>query len=285
MTLPNGFLFNQSNLQDYVECQRRFQLRYLFHLAWPAVEVDPIHEYELITAQGLQFHKIIRQHLAGIPETQIERSLGDDEVMRRYWRNYLQSYDDGILGRIIKTAERHFEELAVSVPLGAYRLGAKFDSLVIRPDGNLVILDWKTSKIRQKREWLADRLQTHVYPFVLTHGIAGIANAGQVDPARIEMIYWFTNHPEQPESFSYSQQAYDADQQYFEGLVTEINSKTELVFPLTPDIRRCTFCNYRSLCDRGVKPGDLERLELWQASSPASESISIDSEQIGEIEF
>ncbi|OGO29296.1 MAG: hypothetical protein A2136_05140 [Chloroflexi bacterium RBG_16_54_11] len=128
-------------------------------------------------------------------------------------------------------------------------------------------------------------MQTHVYPFVLTHGIAGIANAGQVDPARIEMIYWFTNHPEQPESFSYSQQAYDADQQYFEGLVTEINSKTEPVFPLTPDIRRCTFCNYRSLCDRGVKSGDLERLELWQESSPASESVSIDYEQIGEIEF
>ncbi len=285
MTLPNGFLFTQSNLQDYVECQRRFQLHYLFHLAWPAVEAEPYREYDLLTFQGLRFHKIIRQHLAGIPERQLDRSLGDDEVSRRYWRNYVQSYNEGILGRIINTAQWHFEELAVSVPLGAYRLGVKFDCLVMRPDGKLVILDWKTTKNRPKRDWLADRLQTHVYPFVLTHGLAGIAKAAQVDPARIEMIYWFTHHPEQPESFSYSQQAFDADQQYFENLVSEINANTEPIFPLTPDIRRCTFCNFRSLCDRGVKPGDLERLETWLETSPPSEVASMDYVQIGEKEF
>jgi hypothetical protein len=64
MSLPTGFLFNQGNLQDFLECQRRFQLRHLMHLAWPAIEVEPFQEYERLCNHGLKFHKIVRQHLA-----------------------------------------------------------------------------------------------------------------------------------------------------------------------------------------------------------------------------
>ena len=39
--LPDDFHFSQGSLQDYVDCQRRFQLRYLMKLAWPAVDAEP----------------------------------------------------------------------------------------------------------------------------------------------------------------------------------------------------------------------------------------------------
>jgi len=42
---------------------------------------------------------------------------------------------------------------------------------------------------------------------------------------------------------------------------------------------------YRSLCDRGEKPGEIHQLEEWQESCPSSEEVSLDYEQIGEIEF
>ena len=44
--LPPGFQFSQRSLQDYVDCRRRFELRYLQNLAWPAVEAEPHLEQE-----------------------------------------------------------------------------------------------------------------------------------------------------------------------------------------------------------------------------------------------
>ena len=44
--LPGSFIFSQSSLQYYFDCPRRFQLRYIEHLAWPAVETEPVLENE-----------------------------------------------------------------------------------------------------------------------------------------------------------------------------------------------------------------------------------------------
>jgi hypothetical protein len=41
MTLPYSFHFTQSSLQDYLDCPRRFQLRYVLDQPWPAVESEP----------------------------------------------------------------------------------------------------------------------------------------------------------------------------------------------------------------------------------------------------
>jgi CRISPR/Cas system-associated exonuclease Cas4 (RecB family) len=285
LTLPKGFLFSQSNLQDYVDCQRRFQLRYILHLSWPAVEAEPVIDYERMMNRGSQFHKAVHQHLIGVPGTQIEPSMINDEVMDQWWRNYQNSIKDGILAIIYQDGNKHFEEMTLSTPLGDYRLLAKFDLLISKSDGRWIILDWKTSQNHPKRKWLADRLQTHVYPYVLASAAAATLSGYQVDPDQIEMIYWFTNQPEQPERFSYNLSAYEADAKYLDNMISTISRKSEDIFPLTPDVKRCLFCTYRSLCDRGVKPGALKNMEEWQESEPASQDVSIDYDQVGEIEF
>ena len=43
--LPN-FVFSQSSLQDYVDCARRFELRYIDELRWPAVVAEPSETHE-----------------------------------------------------------------------------------------------------------------------------------------------------------------------------------------------------------------------------------------------
>jgi len=285
MTLPRGFLFNQSNLQDFIDCQRRFQLRYMLHQSWPAVEAEPFLEYERLMDQGSRFHKIIRQHLIGVPESQIEQSIGNDEIIESWWRSYNHSLKDGILELIFHPGNLHFEELTLSIPFDNYRLVAKYDLFIFQPDGKLLIIDWKTSTNHPKRKWLSDRMQTHIYPYVLSHSARSITCLGSADPNQIEMIYWFANHPEQPERFNYNGSALNADAKYIGHLISTINQNTEPIFSLTPEVHRCLFCSYRSLCDRGVKPGELRQLEEWQESGPSSEDVSFNYEQIGEIEF
>jgi hypothetical protein len=285
MTLPKGFIFNQSNLQDYVDCQRRFQLRYLLHQAWPAVEAEPFLEYEHMMDQGSRFHKIVHQHLTGVPASKIEQSLGDDEIIQMWWNNYKHSLAGGSLALILEHENRQNEELTLSMPMDEFRLVAKYDLLVTKPDGKLIIFDWKTSRKRPKRKWLADRIQTRVYPFVLTSTASTITKGGLHDPDQIEMIYWFTNQPDQPERFNYHSAAYKEDDIDLHNLISAINQKSDLIFPLTSEVKHCLFCIYRSLCNRGVKPGELDQLDDWQEPRPSSEDVSFEYEHIQEIEF
>jgi hypothetical protein len=283
MTIPDGFLFSQGNLQDYVDCQRRFQLRHLLHLAWPAVEAEPFLEFEHKMEQGARFHRIVRQHLLGISTPDIEGSIRDDTIIDNWWLNYKHLRDEGLLRQILESS-KHFEEITLSSPISRFRLVAKYDLLIIQPDGKLIIMDWKTSQNHPKHKWLADRLQTHVYPYVLASAASTLTRYLQPDQVDIEMIYWFANQPDQLESYRYDLNSYEYDARYLENLILAIDRKPDAIFPLTADINRCLFCTYRSLCNRGIKPGELHQLDEWQEVI-STENFSIDYDQIGEIEF
>jgi CRISPR/Cas system-associated exonuclease Cas4 (RecB family) len=284
MSLPDGFIFSQSNLQDYADCQRRFQLRHMLHQAWPAVEAEPYLENERKIDQGARFHQIVRQHHSGVSEQKITRSISNDELMATWWDNYLRSINIGVLSTFYQPGCQRYTEIALSVPIGRFRLVAKYDVLVIQPDGDWTILDWKTSQNPPRRHWLEQRLQTHVYPYVLSSAGPRLVDQHALDPAQIEMVYWFTNLPEQPVNFAYSSSARREDERFLNNLVSTIDQKNEPVFPLTPDTKRCLFCTYRSLCNRGVQAGELQHLEEWLEPETPDE-VTIDFDQIGEIEL
>jgi hypothetical protein len=88
--LPPGFQFSQGSLQDYIDCHRRFQLRYLVQLAWPAVESEPVLESERFMQQGARFHRMVQQHLLGISAERLAM-LAKDEDLLRWWENYLRA--------------------------------------------------------------------------------------------------------------------------------------------------------------------------------------------------
>ncbi len=284
MSLPEGFIFSQSSLQDYIDCHRRFQLRHLLHQKWPAVEAEPYLENERRIDEGARFHQVVHQHLVGVPENEITRTLGASQELEAWWNNYVHSIKEGVLSSIQLEGSNHFEELTLATPIQKFNLVAKFDLLVSQSSGQWLILDWKTSKNRPKHKWLADRLQTHVYPFVLVKAGPSLAGGKVIDPNQVEMIYWFTNHPEQPEKFTYDPRQFEEDLRTLGNLITTISKNNELVFPLTPDARRCLYCTYRSLCNRGVAAGDIQHVEEWQEPDVADE-VTLDIDQIGEIEL
>ncbi len=283
MSIPDGFTFSQSSLQDFVDCRRRFQLRYLKRLAWPAVESEPVLEAELHLQQGAIFHRLVQQHLVGVPGDRLEGMATGDELAR-WWANYLEFHQS--LSGSGELSGRSYPEVLLAAPLGGYRLGAKYDLVVILPDGRARIYDWKTGprggRKRQSRRWLAERLQTRLYPYLLVRAGASL-NAGQgLQPESVEMVYWFAGRPGEPERFTYNLQAYQEDEAYLVDLIETIQRLGEGEFPLTSQIRRCAYCVYRSLCERGARAGDLEDAEF---DFEDADNLDVDFEQIGEIEY
>ncbi|MEW5828170.1 MAG: PD-(D/E)XK nuclease family protein, partial [Chloroflexota bacterium] len=86
---PDLLTYSQSSLQDYADCPRRFQLRYLDRLKWPGVETEPALENEMRQLEGQVFHRLVQQHLVGIPAGRLEK-LANTPNLSRWWDNYLQ---------------------------------------------------------------------------------------------------------------------------------------------------------------------------------------------------
>ena len=280
MSLPPNFQFSQASLQDYVDCPRRFQLRYLLRVDWPAIDAEPALESERHLQQGNAFHRLVHQHLLGIPEEQLS-SAAADEDLRHWWTNYLT------LPPADLPATR-YPEVVLSAPLGGYRLVAKYDLVAVDAGQRITIVDWKTYRKRPRLKWLGERLQTRVYPYLLVQAGSQL-NAGRPPrPEQVEMIYWYANFPRMPERFPYDAARCEADTAYLASLVEEIEGEVERLgeadFPLTFHERRCNYCPYRSLCERGVEAGVIEEIE---AQSDVSDEfdISLDLEQIAEIEY
>jgi CRISPR/Cas system-associated exonuclease Cas4 (RecB family) len=268
--LPSQFAFSQSSLQDYADCPRRFQLRYLDRLSYPAAESEPALENERHQQEGQYFHRLAQQYLLGIPIEKLTRE------------NFLNATD--LTG--LRNLSGLYPEVTLSAPLGDFRLVAKYDLIAITEDEKIVIYDWKTYRKRPRNEWLSARWQTRVYRALLV--VAGAQlnvpageNAGRpIVPERCEIVYWFANFPDDPARFPYNQAQYKRDWDALVKLAEEIRAAAS--YPLTDDRQMCAYCTYRSYCDRGIHAGDLDALE---AEMEAEALFDVNFEQIGEIEF
>ncbi len=284
--LPSDFVFTQANLQDFVECRRRFQLRYLWELAWPAIEAEPADDYEAHVRDGELFHRLVYQHQLGLDAVRLQGIVAaaaqeGAEQLAAWWDNYLHAGPADL-------PEQRYPELILSAPLGNHRLLAKYDLVAVTPGVRAEIVDWKTGAHRPSRSVLAARLQTRVYRYVLVEASAHLNGGQPLRPEQVAIRYWFTDFPHDQERFPYDAVQHEADRRYLTGLAAEIAAAGEDDFPLTDDLRRCRFCAYRSLCGRGAEAGHMAEAEAEPepaADVAVSWTESFDFEQVGEIAF
>jgi CRISPR/Cas system-associated exonuclease Cas4 (RecB family) len=243
-------------------------------LSYPAVESEPALENEKHQQEGEYFHRLAQQYLIGIPNEQIAK-LANTSNLQRWWENFTNSKD--LKGP--RNMSGLLPEATLSAPLGSYRLLAKYDLIALR-NGKATIYDWKTYRKRPRDEWLAARMQTRVYRALLVHAGAHLNNGQPFNPEQIEMVYWFADFPNEPARFAYTPTQYKRDWDLLTKLADEIHSAAS--YPLTDDRTKCSYCPYRSHCDRGVRAGDAEQAE---AETEAEELFDVNFEQIGEIAF
>jgi hypothetical protein len=107
------------------------------------------------------------------------------------------------------------------------------------------------------------------------------------------MVYWFANFPARPERFRYDDDQFRADHRYLTELVAEIErvfgeDADEDLLPRTEDERRCRYCRYRSLCQRGIDAGPFDEIasdRMAEASAELEIDLTFDFEQVAESDY
>ena len=143
MPLPSSLTFSQASLQDYADCPRRFQLRYLLDVRWPAAHDGSISEWEARAQLGSAFHRLIYQHTVGIPIEALARTI-EAEDLRRWWHAYLDTPPAGISGAVRQSEVRLTAPLSgpesAEPGFAGHRLMARYDLLAIEPGRQAVIV-------------------------------------------------------------------------------------------------------------------------------------------------
>lgn len=246
---PETFHFTQSNLQDYLDCPRRFQLRYVMSQVWPGVEAEPFLEHERYLERGVEFHRLVERHQLGIGADVLEAHI-DDPEMRGWWQRYLG------FEMVHQLEGQRFPELLVSVELGGGRFLGVFDLLVDVPDGRVVIFDWKTYRKMPSRQWLEARAQTRLYLLLVVLAAERVLGR-EVLPEEVSMVYWCVSGAV-PVVFECFPALFDRDRAVLMDVVDRVSQVVEgVVWSLASDEEHCRFCSFRSLCGRGDRAGEI----------------------------
>ena len=211
------FQLNQASLQDFQECRRRFYLRHVLKINWPGHQTDQMEQQQLRIQQGIAFHRLVHQHIIGLPEDRLS-AIASETGLDRWWQSYLQH-------PIPDLHDKVHAETSLSAPVADHRLVAKYDLVIVGPE--VQVVDWKTSK-RRSEAWLKSRMQTRIYQYLMV--LAGGDLNGSIEPEQLVMIYWFADDPRDPVQLSYSKSQFEQDGQDLLELIEEIQSLEELDF-------------------------------------------------------
>ncbi|MFH2039947.1 MAG: PD-(D/E)XK nuclease family protein [Chloroflexota bacterium] len=267
--LPVPFIFSQSSLHDYSDCERRFYLRYIAHLTWPAIESEPILENERRQMEGQFFHHLVQQYWLGLPIENLTR-MANTSTLSLWWENFL-NYDFHLDEYEI------YPELNLTAQIGNHRLTANYDLIAIRDD-KIYIFDWKTYQKRPRENLLAKTYQTRVYRTLMVQAGGYLTKNIAINPDKVEMVYWLANFPMQPILFPYNTSQSVRDWQHLDAMIDKIDTQEE--FPMTADDKKCKFCPYRSYCDRGISAATFD-----DDYEPLLEISDLSLDQIPEIEI
>lgn len=241
MSLPDDFVASATSLDVYAVCPRRFRHRYIDHLPAAGPDDDTAGQMQ----RGNLFHRLVLWHGLGIDTGPILESE-DDPVLRAEWDAYLL-YRSSFSGDEVTIV--HDQVLTASC--GDVAVQARLDALAFWPDGDVTILDWKTSE-NPDHARLARSSQSKVYPFVVWNVLSWRDDLALTEPAQIRLIYWFPQEPDTPLQIACSRQSIELAEHWLSDVLVTIASDDS--FEMTTDRSVCKRCEYLAHC--GVIPED-----------------------------
>ncbi len=167
------------------------------------VETTVPHLSSAASERGQRFHQLMQQQYLGLP---IAALLKDDSELARYWQAF-QTFPPPLLPGAEQRAEW---PIAIGQP--PFQLYGVVDLWVETTD-SIQIVDWKTYRRVPQSFALEHHWQTRLYCYL----------AQTLYPQhQIEMLYWFTEAPQQPIRIRHTVQRQNAIQQRLTVLLAQL---------------------------------------------------------------
>ncbi len=252
--MTDAILLSRYKLQNWRDCQRRFQLRYVTRKRWPLAPVPA--GLSVAFEKGELFHRILEQHYMGLPV-----ALPSDaaEDVKQWWGNF-QAHPP-----LVPDGAKH-PEMSLSVPIGRHFLFGRYDLLILGDD-HAHILDWKTERNPRSAAKLQADWQTRLYLTMIAEG--GNALGRSYTPDQIGITYWFARHPDQSVTLRYTQAEHDQNWATLNAEVARLEARLQLSdaeWNKTEDWGKCEHCHYQAYCGRHGDPPTAD-LEMEQAEA------------------
>lgn len=236
------------SLKIFQLCPLRFKFRYLdgLFLALPSAGTA---EDRWAIERGEHFHLMARRYYAGLDPATLADPVEQQEL--DHWLSLLAGF-------LPRTFDRAFyPELELRLNRPDMRLMAKFDLVVVDPDGRATIFDWKTERRMPRRKFLEQSFQTIIYRYMLCAAGGAYSPVGRFKPEQVQMIYWNPIYPHRWERLDYSEAQYRLDEEYLQRQIALILATPADRFLATPDRSVCARCEYQMLC-HGRRAEELE---------------------------
>jgi RecB family exonuclease len=226
-------------LSTYQNCPLRFRYRYVDNLYWSRQWGSSPEERKALE-RGQNFHLMARRYYAGLDPAEVADPVEQTEL--EGWMHLLEGF-------LPRTFDRqYYPELDLRLNRPDLKLVAKFDLVVVDPDGRATIFDWKTESRLPQRKYLEKSAQTLVYRYMLCTAGGQYSPRGRFKPEEVSMVYWHPQHPQRWYRLEYSEAQYQQDEQHIQNVVTQIMRTPREMFLATSDEGACRRCEYQMIC-------------------------------------
>jgi len=226
-------------LSTYQTCALRFKFRYVDNLFWSKLWGSAPADRAALE-RGQAFHLMARRYYMGLDPAQLADPLEQKEL--EAWMQLLT----GFLPRSFDPL--FYPELELRLNRPDLKFMAKFDLVVVDPDGRATIFDWKTEKRMPRRSYLQKSAQTLVYRYMLCEAGGAYSPRGRFRPDEVTMIYWNPLFPSKWERMAYSETQFHKDQGYLQELSARILHTAPDMFLATTNEAACRSCEYQMVC-------------------------------------
>lgn len=230
-----NFYYSQNSLNTFLRCPLKFKYKYMEGIQWKRDEA----EYYENMSLGLDFHLLAERYFTEIP-CHIPSEIAHEEQLSS-WMNRLKRTVP------LEAGNRYLPEYEIRMAKGHLRLQAKYDLLLLKPEGTIEIWDWKTEEREITMKEAEKKIQTMVYLYVLAENAEPLLQRKPVD-GNIKMIYW------QPHIGKRLEIYYNREKHlYNEKKINEILEKLEEYdfsnFLLSKGHgQNCSYCEFKNLC-------------------------------------
>jgi DNA helicase II / ATP-dependent DNA helicase PcrA len=243
-----------SRLDKYKQCPKMFWYTYVLNVL-PENQIQPT------LYKGDLFHKIVEQSANRKMQGQIDtvEKLTDEVNSKWNTRKFIgysqqrESQDKQTVKQIVETYLDWDKknpntivgvEIEFNIELGGYTINGKIDRVEQTPDGEYVIVDYKTGGKNKEITNINESLQLNIYAIALERK----EGFGKLP----KMVSYFYPEKEGQQVFSYEVNQTDIDTtiQTLKGYLQSIDSGE---FDATPNLKKCGWCNFKDICEESMK--------------------------------